>query len=205
MKSVSIGAWLVFLLAGTAFAQSPDKPGKFYVGLQLGQSKLDRQATEITADIDDKDFAYTALAGFRFSRFYALEFGYSDLGDFPANFSSGDSGRTSLRNFSITNVVVWPVSEHVHLKALAGMNYFELTGSLTRASSGTTTSFSDDNGSYNFGLGVGVPMNEHLELGLDVTWYRTMTFAFDLIATDEFELVYEADATVIQLGARYRF
>jgi len=35
--------------------------------------------------------------------------------------------------------------------------------------------------------------------------YRTLSFVFDLVATDEFELVYEANATVIQLGARYRF
>jgi hypothetical protein len=205
MKLVSIAAWSAFLLAGTAFAQAPDKPGKFYVGLQAGQSELDRAPTAITGDIDNHDFAYTALVGFRFSRFYALELGLSDLGDFPAHFSSGDLGTTSLRNFTVNNVIIWPVDEHLHLKAQVGMNYFEMSGSLTRASSGATTSFSARSGSYNAGLGIGVPINEHLELGLDVTMYRTLSFVFDLVATDEFELVYEANATVIQLGARYRF
>jgi len=204
MKMISIAAWSALLFAGTAFAQTDDRPGRFYVGLLVGQSELDRPASDISGDIDDNDVAYTTLVGFRFGRFYALELGYSDLGDFPANFSSGDRGTTSLRNFIVNNVIIWPVSEHVHLKALAGMNYFELSGSLTRASSGTTTSFSDRSGSYNWGLGVDVPINEHLELGLDLTWYRTLDFGFDLIP-DEFTLVYQADATVIQLGARYRF
>ena len=82
------------------------------------------------------------------------------------------------------------------------MNWHELSGSLARAS-GSTTTFSDNSGSYNLGLGIGVPLNDRLELGLDVTMYRALKFNF--FVNDAIDLVYEPDATVAMLGVRYRF
>ncbi len=113
-----------------------------------------------------------------------------------------DIGKTAIKSFFINNVVVWPIADHFHLKAVVGMNWYELSGSLAPAS-GSTTSFSDSSSSYNFGLGIGVPFNDRLELGLDVTMYRALKIGvgFD----DEFGLVYEPDATVAMLGVRYRF
>ena len=200
----SHAAWpaLLCLAASTAFAQTADRPGKFYVGVQLGQAELDRENVDIPGDFDDHDFAYGVLAGFRFSRFYALEFGYTDIGEYSASFPNSDTGRTALKNFVINNVVTWPIDEHFHLKVWFGMNYFDLSGSLTHVDTGTTTSFSDQGSSYNAGLGMGVPINQHLELSLDITQYRALKFDYGF--ESEIDLVHESNATVVMLGARYR-
>ena len=215
MQSRSIAALpaLVLFAAGAAYAQSPARPHKFYVGLQVGQSELDRERSELNVVFDDHDNAFTLLAGYRFSRFYALEAGYTDLGEFTAEFRNpcpgvpglvcpSDIGKTAIKNFFLNNIVIWPIADHFHLKAVFGMNWHELSGSLARAS-GSTTTFSDSSGSYNFGLGIGVPVNARLELGLDVTSYRALKFDYGF--NDAFELVYEPDATVAMLGVRYRF
>jgi OmpA-OmpF porin, OOP family len=212
MRSIALSAAL--LCASTAvFAQAPAKPRKFYVGVQVGQSELDRENSELSGDFDDHDVAYTLLAGFRFSRFYALEFGYTDLGEFSAEFRNSctpvpglpcppDIGKTAIESFFLNNIVVWPIADHFHLKAVLGMNWHDLSGSLARAN-GSTTTFSDSSGSYNFGLGIGVPVNPQLELGLDVTVYRALKFEYGF--SGAIDLVYEPDATLAMLGVRYRF
>jgi hypothetical protein len=215
MNSRSLGALsaLLLIVTSTAYGQSPTRPKKFYLGLQVGQSELDRARSDLNVVFDDHDNAFTLLAGYRFSRFYALEVGYSDLGEFTAEFRDpcvgvpgvvcpSDIGKTAITNFFLNNIVIWPIADHFHLKAVLGMNWHELSGSLARAS-GSTTTFSDSSGSYNFGLGIGVPVNKRLELGLDVTSYRALKFGFNF--NDAFSLVYEPDATVAMLGVRYRF
>ena len=212
-ESIALLATLLGATSAAAIAQSPARPGKFYVGLQAGQSELDRERSDLNVVFDDHDNAFTLLAGYRFSRFYALEAGYTDLGEFTAEFRNPcvgvpgvvcppDIGKTAIESFFINNIVVWPIADHFHLKAVLGMNWHELSGSLARAS-GSTNNFSDSSGSYNFGLGIGVPVNGRLELGLDVTMYRALTFGFNF--NDAFSLVYEPDATIAMLGVRYRF
>jgi len=212
-ESIALLATLLGATSATAIAQSPTRPQKFYVGLQLGQSELDRERSDLNVVFDDRDNAFTLLAGYRFSRFYALEAGYTDLGEFTAEFRNpcpgvpglvcpSDIGKTAVESFFLNNIVIWPIADHFHLKAVLGMNWHELSGSLARAS-GSTTTFSDSSGSYNFGLGIGVPVNDRLELGLDVTMYRALTF--DLGFNEPFDLVYEPDVTVVLLGVRYRF
>lgn len=212
-KSIALLATLLCATTAAAFGQTPARPHKFYLGLQVGQSELDRESSDLSGDFDDHDVAYTLLLGYRFSRFYALELGYTDLGEFTAKFPNDcpaipgiecppDIGKTAIESFVINNIVVWPIADHFHLKAVLGMNWHELSGSLARAS-GSTTSFSDSSGSYNFGLGIGVPVNDRLELGLDVTMYRALKLEF--VFNDAFDLVYEPDATVAMLGVRYRF
>jgi OmpA-OmpF porin, OOP family len=215
MKTGSMAVFVALIFAASgAFAQSPAATRKFYVGVQVGQSTLDRQSSDLGANFDDHDVAYSLLAGYRFSRFYALELGYNDLGGFSAEFPNTcpaapscppDIGNTALKSLVLNNVLVWPIAEHFHLKGTIGMNFYEVSGSLRHEASGTSIDFSDKNGSFNFGLGIGVPINEHLELGLDLTAFREMTVEFGFLGGEEFDQVYETDATLLTLGARYRF
>jgi len=215
MKTGSMAVFVTLIFAASgAFAQAPAATRKFYVGVQVGQSTLDRQSSDLSANFDDHDATYSLLVGYRFSRFYALELGYNDLGGFSAEFPNDcptapgcppDTGRTALKNYVLNNVLVWPIAEHFHLKGTIGMNFYEMSGSLRHEASGTTSDFSDKNYSFNFGLGIGVPINERLELGLDLTAFRAMTVEFGFLGGEEFDQVYETDATLITLGARYRF
>ena len=140
MKTGSMAVFVALIFAASgAFAQSPAATRKFYVGVQVGQSTLDRQSSDLGANFDDHDVAYSLLAGYRFSRFYALELGYNDLGGFSAEFPNTcpaapscppDIGNTALKSLVLNNVLVWPIAEHFHLKGTIGMNFYEVSGSL---------------------------------------------------------------------------
>ena len=84
---------------------------------------------------------------------------------------------------------------------VAGTPSFD-TG-LMRAGSEMPTRFSANDTSFSAGLGIGVPINDHFELGLDLSQYRQL--APDFTFEEEIGQVYETDATVLSLGARFRF
>ena len=211
MKNIAVFATLL-CAATAAFAQAPSDTQKFYVGVQVGQSRLDRENFNESVVRDDDSTAYTLLVGYRFSRYFALEAGYANLGEFTAEFPlfcpggsgcASDNGETSIDGLVLNAIGVWPVARHFQLKASLGLNYHDLNASLMKAGSETPKRFSADDTSFSAGLGIGVPVNERLELGVDLTRYRQL--APDLTFDEEIGQVYETNATVVTLGMRYRF
>jgi hypothetical protein len=85
MKTI---AALALLLGATAasYAQTPADSQKFYVGVQVGQTRLDREDFDESVVLDDEALAYSLLVGYRFSQYFALEAGYASLGEFSAEF-----------------------------------------------------------------------------------------------------------------------
>jgi OOP family OmpA-OmpF porin len=61
-------------------------PAPWYLGVGVGQGNLDRSGTEITglnnAQLDTSETTYTVRMGYRFSRYWALEAAYYDLGKY---------------------------------------------------------------------------------------------------------------------------
>ena len=211
MKTIAVLATLLYA-ATTALAQAPADTQKIYVGVQVGQSRLDRANFNESVVRDDEATSYSLLVGYRFSRYFALEAGYTNLGEFTAQFplfcpgGSGcpsDFGETSIDGLVLNAIGIWPVSKHFHLKASLGLNYHDLNASLMHAGSDTPSRFSANDTSFSAGLGIGVPVNDRLELGLDLTQYRQL--APDLTFEEEIGQVYETNATVVALGMRYRF
>ena len=208
-----IAVFATLLCATTAaFAQAPSDTQKFYVGVQVGQSRLDRENFNESVVRDDEATAYTLLVGYRFSRYFSLEAGYANLGEFTAEFplfcpgGSGcpsDVGETSVDGLVLNAIGVWPIASHFQLKASLGLNYHDLNASLMVAGSETPRRFSANDTSFSAGLGIGVPVTERLELGVDLTHYRQL--APDLTFEEEIGQVYETNATVLALGMRYRF
>jgi hypothetical protein len=180
--------------------------------VQLGQSRLDRENFNESVVRDDDSTAYTLLVGYRFSRYFVMEAGYANLGEFTAEFPlfcpggsgcASDIGKTSVDGLVLNAIGIWPVARHFQLKASVGLNYHDLNASLMVAGSETPRRFSANDTAFSAGLGIGVPVNERLELGLDLTRYRQL--APDLSFDEELGQVYETNATVVTLGARYRF
>jgi OOP family OmpA-OmpF porin len=161
---------------------------------------------------DDDSTAYTLLVGYRFSRYFALEAGYANLGEYTAEFPlfctggsgcASDIGETSVDGLVLNAIGVLPVARHFQLKASLGLNYHDLNASLMVAGVEMPRRFSASDTSFSAGLGIGVPVSERLELGLDLTRYRQL--APDLTFDEEIGRVFETNATVVALGARYRF
>jgi len=211
MKAIAALAAL-FFAAAAAFAQAPADTQKIYVGVQFGQSRLDRENFHESVVRDDEATAYSLLVGYRFSRYFALEAGYANLGEYTAEFPlfcpggsgcASDFGETSIDGLVLNAIGIWPVSKHIHLKASLGLNYHDLNASLSTPGSDTPRRFSANDTSFSAGLGIGVPVNDRLELGLDLTQYQQL--APDLTFEEEIGQVYETNATVVALGMRYRF
>jgi len=145
MKAIAALAAL-FCATTAAFPQAPADTQKIYVGVQFGQSRLDRENFHESVVRDDEATAYSLLVGYRFSRYFALEAGYANLGEYTAEFPlfcpggsgcASDFGETSIDGLVLNAIGIWPVSKHIHLKASLGLNYHDLNASLSTPGSDT--------------------------------------------------------------------
>jgi len=127
--------------AGTALAQGGSVHG-WYVGLDYGQSKLDR--VDANPNVVERNYSSDSFAvrlGYRFARYFSLEAGYADIGDFSASYISYCSpvpgvvcpvyeSRTSIDGFLLNAIGTWPVTDHFHLKGVLGATWRELSASV---------------------------------------------------------------------------
>ena len=185
-----MGSVILCLAAAGTCAQDADGQRKLYVGLDVGQPNLDREAAFYeVSDFDDTSTAYTMRVGYRFNRYFALEGGYTDLGDFDATIpvacipevtcpAVGMS--TSIQGFLFNAVGIWPLGEHFALNASGGLIYREFEVRTTSPGAILGSDGSDTASIMKFGIGAGVPINEHLEIALDLTHYRDIGLGFDL-------------------------
>jgi len=203
---------LLSCLATASLAQGPARPHKWYVDLGVGESTLDHESG--FTDVDDTDTSYSFRVGYKFSRFYALELGYIDIGDFrsalvPTCVSEVPCGPSIYEQSSIDGIllnsrIIWPIARHFELNGSLGMLYHE------RKTTVTTSNYADvpyrdnySNGGFSFGLGIAAPINERFEIGLDFTQYFEVGVAFDF--SDNPSIVSDSDSRVFALDLRYRF
>src|SRR5690348_9359448 len=76
-------ASIVCLFAAPAGAQPADGEAHFYLGADLGQTRMDLpDVIGFTSPQDDQSFTWSLRLGYRFNRYFAVEGGYTDFGDF---------------------------------------------------------------------------------------------------------------------------
>jgi OOP family OmpA-OmpF porin len=183
----SLTVLLLAFCSASAFAQ---QPGKWYAGLDIGQTTLDRSGTPAVS-VDDTAVSYAVLAGYRFSRFFALEAGYMDFGEFGIQDS-----RSSSQGFMLNTRVIWPVARHFELDALLGGTW------LSRDMSLGGSSFDASGFVPKLGIGFGVPVNEHLAFNFE--WTQNLEWDLGFQTDPDFELFTE-DTSTYSLGVRWRF
>jgi OOP family OmpA-OmpF porin len=151
--------------------------------------------------------------GYRFSRYFALEGGYTDLGDFGSNLNllctvnppcPEIHVKTSIDGFLVNAVGIWPIAEHFELNASGGLIYREFESRPTSPATVIGSNSSETGTVMKFGLGLGVPINERLEIGLDVTQYREIGLGF-VSEANQVSAVNEGESTVVSLGLRWKF
>jgi OOP family OmpA-OmpF porin len=186
---------------------------KWYVGLDVGQSRLENGNFAGDTMVDDTSSAYAVRFGYRFVPWFALEGGYTDIGDFSATIVPACGGfgvpcapniynTTSIHGFLLNAVGIWPLAEHFQLNASLGAIYRELTQS-SGTSPGGNSHWSSKDTVARFGLGVAVPFNDHFEIGLDLVQYRNIGLALDMGSNTT--VVNDGESTVASLGLRWRF
>ena len=105
MKKSAIAIGLM-LASGVAMAQQAQP--KFYVGASIGEARvnagdlgdyINETASELRAlgvqnvssKVDESDTAFKIFAGYQFNKWFAVEGGYSNFGEFDVGLSASDS------------------------------------------------------------------------------------------------------------------
>jgi OmpA-OmpF porin, OOP family len=208
-------ACMACLVATSAFAQGAGDH-HFYVGADAGWSNLhDSGDFDVQQGVDDdQSITFSVRLGYRFNRYFSLEAGYTDLGEFdatpsvacPAIYPPGScaafDASTSIDGVTLGAVGTWPVSRHFQLEASAVAIYREVEYSYGGASG--LGSLSEEGTAWKLGLGVGVPINDRFELGLELAQYRDVGIRIGAGANGV-DTSNDGYATVITLGARLFF
>jgi OOP family OmpA-OmpF porin len=177
----------------------------WYAGVDYGESRLDSDSL-YSADRDDTSDTWSIRFGYRFTRYFALEAGYIDIGDFSESFAGpcmgcGGGSTTSIDGLLVNAIGTWPVAEHFHLKGVLGATYRELNVSVV--GSGFRNQWSEKTTIFSFGAGIAIPINERFEIDVDYTHYREI--GLGLTVGSSLGVYDNAESNLATLGLRFRF
>jgi OOP family OmpA-OmpF porin len=203
LRHIAAGT-LLLCLATSALAHDAPRHHKWYVEVDAGEATLDHD--QGFTEIDDTSTAWALRVGYRFSRFFALEGAYLDLGNFSSTYETTSvliEQEASYDGFHLNSRVYWPIARYFELNASAGLHYTKRDSSY-ESNSGYAYDADDSNGGFTFGVGLAVPVNDRFEFALDYTQYLELAVpTFDF--TGNPNLNDPADLYSITLGARFKF
>jgi OOP family OmpA-OmpF porin len=180
-------------LAALAMVLSPfaaaDDYG-WYGGISAGQSRARIDDARITSGLlsgglsttsiadDNRDTGYKLFGGYRFSRNFALEGGYFDLGKFGFTATTVPAGTLTgnikLKGLNLDAVGILPLSERFSVLGRVGLAYadardqFAGTGAVTVLNPNPTKRETN----YKYGLGLQYDFNRSLALRVEAERYR---------------------------------
>jgi OOP family OmpA-OmpF porin len=179
------------LAASSAMAQSMADRG-VYVGGSFGQAEAgnwcDSAAGIGISNCDDKDSGWKAFAGYRFSRNLAAELSYINFGEYTARATVGATNidvKADATAWGLAAVGIFPLSERFDLFGKLGFVRGESEGS--GSSGGVTVNVGDKGTELHYGFGA------------------TYNFTRNLGLRAEWEMVNDADLSLLSIGVQYRF
>jgi OmpA-OmpF porin, OOP family len=210
------GLWLVTLslLAGTALAQQ--KPGKYYVGLEVGQSRIEA-GSGFLVPVEEiqhgNDIGIKALFGIQISRYFAVEAGYTHFGSFDAENVPYACNTAPPCTYDIsvsmhgpfTNVVgVWPFAERWSASFRAGGQYAQST--LRARDPDVPGAASDsDQSSWGFLYGVGINYQVNPRMRVRLSWEQNDQISIGLDLGGGVGFYELGSSRLTSLGLDYRF
>jgi OOP family OmpA-OmpF porin len=163
----------------------------WYIGTGIGQgrAKMDNDrlvralttggATGAAVSGDDKDVGYKFFVGKQMSRNFAVELGYSDLGEYTFNGTTtspaGNFGaNTKFRGATLDAIIAAPLSQAFSIYGRLGVNYTKATVDMngTRIAAGVPRSIENKRTNPHVGLGVEYKFNEALALRAEYERYH---------------------------------
>jgi OOP family OmpA-OmpF porin len=184
--------------AAPAYAQRAPDPGTgFYVGGAVGGVSYNvntgslASAGFVTTGTDDTDIAWNLTAGYKFTRNWAVEVGYVDLGTFTADGRFG--GATSRLEADVTGVNVSGVGTlplNDMFSVYGKLGYFRSQAKATANVAGSVGRAKSRENDVTAGIGARYHINRNLSALLEVNYYG-------LGGSD--------NATAYMVGARYDF
>lgn len=164
------------------------EPPHWYIGGNYGATKESVDNGEIantiigggltSIDDDESDRGYKLFAGYQFNRYFAMEAGYVDLGDFNMEVERAPgtgmlNGETSYKGYNLDVVGTLPLTPRLSAFGRVGAFRYETeenfigTGSLAAAMSRDES----DTG-YKFGAGLEYSFTERLSARIEAERYR---------------------------------
>lgn len=204
-----------FGLVALAAIASPfamaDEPG-WYVGANIGQSRAKIDDERITSSLlargfssvsitdDDRDVGFKLLGGYQLNKYFAVEGGYFDLGEFSyiaTTVPPGTlNGNIKLRGVNLDLVGTLPITQKFSAFGRVGANYAQArdTFSGTGAVSVSNPNPRKRDTNYKFGAGLQYAFTESLAMRAEAERYRIN----DAVGN-------KGDVDLFSVGLVYRF
>jgi OOP family OmpA-OmpF porin len=176
-------ATLAVTLSPMALADDGNDAG-WYVGVNAGQSRATLDDARITAGLlsdaltttsisdDNSHFGFKVFSGYEFNRYFALEGGYFNLGQFgftadtiPAGSLRGD---IKLQGANIDLVGSVPLGDKFSLFARAGLNYADAKDSFSGTGSVAVLNPSPSKSAANYKFGAGAEYDFTRAVGIRI-------------------------------------
>jgi len=177
-------------LAGMTLPAAAAQPSGWYIGAGAGESRVNIDEKDITADLlasgftttsfkeGDRELGYKFLAGYRFNDYFALEGGYFDLGKFDYRATTVPDGtlRGSLEfeGWNLDLLGMLPISERASVFARVGAHRSKAKASF--AGTGLVNVFipsaSFKATDYKVGVGYQYSFTDALGLRVEAERYR---------------------------------
>jgi OOP family OmpA-OmpF porin len=156
----------------------------FYVGGSLGQSKFDGVCLSGLTSCDEKDNSWKVFGGYQLNRNFAIELGYTDLGQ--ANVR-GPGGTASVEATALEFMAVGmlPVADRLSVYGKLGVYRGEI-----EARNSLGFSASDDGTELTFAFGARYDFTRNLAVRAE--WQQYKDFS-------------DIDINVLSVGILYRF
>ena len=172
-------------------AISEERP--WYIGFKGGVTQFDDACESAATSCDDSDYGYGIFSGYQFHKNFAVEIGYSDLGEasarYPSRPGSEFKGELSLLDLSLR--AHWPVFKAINLYGKAGATW-------------ENTKVTADNGG---GSNEDDDINALFATGLEYSWTDAWLIQAEIQYVDGIgnSELGEADSYFISAGARFRW
>lgn len=216
-KKLLVGAVVISVLSAFTATASAQEAGA-YVGASVGQSKVDIDTAGLSSgfaaaglsatgiSVDENDTGWKLFGGYKFNKYFALEGGYVDLGQFSAATTI-----TAVRGAAITPTAVnatFKAEEGYFLTAVGILplsNNFSIFGKLGAYSmktkldvavAGTSLSNSERNEDMLYGVGLGYDFTRNVSLRAE--WER-----FEKVGDEN--KTGQGDVDLISVGLVFKF
>jgi len=157
---------VVLLIALTFFASSvvAEAAGRFYAGINTGNSGVSNFCEDATGDCSDTDRGWTLYGGNQITGRFGLEVAYTRLGKLTQVISFQNTRKTEIDGFGVSAVGTLPVLEEVEFFGKLGLFLAHI------AISGAGVFLDGDSVEVTYGLGAKLNLTKPVHIRLE--WDR---------------------------------
>ena len=200
------GFLLLATLANPLTAQSTtDYTQGWYMGANIGVSDTNIDENTITQGLtnpsysdDERDLGFKLFGGYQFNKYFALEGGYFNLGEFDYALSTATGtagGSIKVMGVNLDAVGIVPITEDFSAFARVGAHYAQAKDSFSSSGSLSITGTPKEKElNYKLGLGLEYAVTDAIGVRLEAERYRIN----DAVGND-------GDIDLLSIGLTYRF